>query len=253
VNIIKIIVWRLAGWIFPPAQAYWANHVIMNKADKTVDESGNFDSAFVSNWERILSLDNNFGFIPDQIYEHEMNRRDSITNKAQASLNTISLIIAILALAAATVEPRMDILFYFPTWAIVLISLYLFFAFLSAFHAVHIHRYSAVEYDEFENLVNKIEKDSDHNFVVCGIRARRLAAICHNRQQTLRVANLVDASFQTLRNGIAILIFSLVFTSIFSETSGSVDKYSYQGGQGSENRTVTDKERGSNQVPSKRY
>lgn len=42
--------------------------------------------------------------------------------------------------------------------------------------------------------------------VAAGIAARRVAAVEHNRNITLRVSNLVEASFASLRNAVLILI-----------------------------------------------
>lgn len=225
--LVKRTAWHLAGWFIPGLQTLWANLVISRKFNDAVDQLGRFNDDFISCWESHLKTYSKAGVVSDQIYEHEATRRDAIAGKAQSSLNSVALVVAAISLGLSLIGRESNVLTVVPAWVFLLGAAYFVMAFWLAFRAVHVHRYIAVEYDELKNLVEGGAGSADADRVLRGVRARRLAAVVRNRQQTLCVSNLVEGSFLSLRNGLAVFMVATTwawFSPMLGVTEHTVER-----------------------------
>lgn len=211
---------RILGMLFPLAGALRANRVLHLRRPELGSPTPGFRDTEIAHWQAALEGSPSLGTVIDQVYDQEVQRAAEIAGKAQRGLATAALVISILAMTVTL--PAIGQMFAVSPWFL-LAAVYAFAALFGAVRAVHLDRRLHVELDALADplaAATATRGEAACGVLLIAVRARRAAAVLHNRVVTQATGNLADATFASLRNAfVAIGIWMLfdVAPGTFSE------------------------------------
>lgn len=197
--------------LFPLAEALRANRTLRTRRPEMYDAAPGFRDTELTHWRGALEGSPSLGSVIDQVYEQETARAAGVTGKAQRALAVSAVVVSLLALTVTL--PAIGQMFAVSPWFLVA-AVYAFAALFGAVRAVRLDRYVHVELDA---LVDPIESaraargEAARGVLLVEVRARRAAAVLHNRIVSEAAGNLADATFANLRNAFVALALWMVF------------------------------------------
>ncbi len=200
-----MLTWLL-DLVFPLAEALRANRTLKARRPELGSSSPAFRDAEIAHWQSALEGSPTLGELIDQVYEQETARAATVTGKAQRALATAALAIGLLTIAVAM--PAIGQMFAVSPWFLVA-ALYAFAGLFGAVRAVRLDRYLHVELDALAGPIASAANargEAARGVLLVEVRARRAAAVLHNRVVSQAAGNLADASFASLRNAFVALL-----------------------------------------------
>lgn len=200
-----MLTWLL-DLVFPLAEALRANRTLKARRPELGSSSPAFRDAEIAHWQSALEGSPTLGELIDQVYEQETARAAAVTGKAQRALATAALVIGLLTIAVAM--PAIGQMFAVSPWFLVA-ALYAFAGLFGAVRAVRLDRYLHVELDALAGPIASAANargEAARGVLLVEVRARRAAAVLHNRVVSQAAGNLADASFASLRNAFVALL-----------------------------------------------
>jgi hypothetical protein len=198
------------GVLFPLAGALRANRVLRLRRPEMDFVLPSFRDNEIAHWLAALEASPSLGVVIDQIHEQAEGRGAAVAAKAQRALATSALVLALFALIASL--PGMAAPSPVSPWLVVAAA-YAFAALLAAVHAVLLDRPLAVELDALADPIaaaTATRGEAAIGVLLLGVRARRAAAVLHNRVAVQAAANLADAAVASLRNAFVALAVWMV-------------------------------------------
>ncbi|HEY8517039.1 MAG TPA: hypothetical protein VIS07_16130 [Candidatus Binatia bacterium] len=199
---------RLLGAVFPLAQALRENRALRLRRPEMAAPTPRFRDTDVAHWQAALESSPSLGAVIDQVYEHEAGHCAAVAAKAQRALATSAVVISILALTVML--PAIGQMFAVSPWLLVA-ALYAFAALFGAVRAVQLARFLHVELDALAEPLEEARNargETASGVLLLHVRARRAAAVLHNRIVAQAASNLADATFASLRNAfVAVLLW----------------------------------------------
>jgi len=199
------------GLVFPLAGALRANRTLKARRPELASASPGFRDTEIAHWQAALEASPSLGAVIDQVYDQEAARGTAVAGKAQRALATSALVIGLLTIAVAL--PAVGQMFAVSPWFLVA-AVYAFAALFGAIHAVRLDRYLHVELDALAGPIASAtgsRGEAARGVLLVEVRARRAAAVLHNRVVSQAAGNLADASFASLRNAfVAVLLWMLL-------------------------------------------
>jgi hypothetical protein len=199
------------GVLFPLAEALRANRTLKARRPELASASPTFRETEVAHWQAALEAAPSLGEVVDQVYDQEIARAAAVTGKAQRALATAALVLGLLTIAVAL--PAIGQMFAVSPWFL-LAAVYAFAALFGAVRAVRLDRYLHVELDALAGPIASAAAsrgEAARGVLLVEVRARRAAAVLHNRVVSQAAGNLADASFASLRNAfVAVLLWMLL-------------------------------------------
>jgi len=201
---------RILGILFPLAGALRANRVLhLRRPEMGTPGSGLRDTE-IAHWQAALEGSPSLGEVIDQVYEQETARGLEVAGKAQRGFATAALVISILAMTVTL--PAIGQMFVVSPWFLVA-AVYAFAALYGAVRAVHLDRRLHVELDALADPIaaaTATRGEAACGVLLVAVRARRAAAVLHNRVVSQAAGNLADATFASLRNAfVAVAVWML--------------------------------------------
>lgn len=202
---------RMLRAFFPLAEAFRANRVLRTRRPELDSAAPGFRDTEISHWQAALEGSPSLGEVIDQVYEQEMARATATAGKAQRGLATAALMVSIIAMTVTL--PAIGQMFTVSPWFLIAAA-YAFAALFGAVRAVRLDRHLHVELDALADpLAAAIATRGE---AACGVlmvavRARRAAAVLHNRVVAQAAGNLADATFANLRNAFIAIALWMVF------------------------------------------
>jgi hypothetical protein len=202
---------RLLRAFFPLVEAFRANRVLHTRRPELASETPGFRDTEITHWQAALEGSPSLGQVIDQVYDQEALRAAAVATKAQRGFMIASLVIVILALIVTL--PAIGQMFDVSPW-FVIAAAYAFAALFAATRAVRLDRYLHVELDALADPI--ASATATRGEAACGVllvavRARRAAAVLHNRVLTQAAGNLAEAAFASLRNAFVAILLWMVF------------------------------------------
>lgn len=202
---------RALGLLFPLAGALRANRVLRVRRPEMDFVLPSFRDNEIAHWQAALEASPSLGAIIDQIHEQAAARGTAVAAKAQRTLSTAALVLALFAVIASL--PAMAAPSPVSPWLVVAAA-YAFSALLAAVRAVLLDRPLAVELDALADPIaaaTMTRGEAAVGVLLLGVRARRAAAVLHNRVAVQASANLADAAVASLRNAfVALAVWMLL-------------------------------------------
>ena len=198
------------GVLFPLAGALRANRILRVRRPEMDFALPTFRDNEIAHWQAALEATPSLGEVIDQVYDQVTARGAAVAAKAQRSLATSALVLALFALIASL--PAMATRSAASPWLVVAAA-YAFAALLAAVRAVLLDRPLAVELDALADPIaaaSTTRGESALGVLRLGVRARRAAAVLHNRVAVQASANLADAAVASLRNAFVVLAVWMV-------------------------------------------
>lgn len=199
------------GVLFPLAGALRANRVLRVRRPEMDFVLPSFRDNEIAHWQAVLEASPSLGAVIDQIHEQAAARGAAVAAKAQRTLATSALVLALFALIASL--PAMAAPSPVSPWLVVA-AVYAFAALLAAVRAVLLDRPLAVELDALADPIaaaTMTRGEAAVGVLLLGVRARRAAAVLHNRVAVQASANLADAAVASLRNAfVALAVWMLL-------------------------------------------
>jgi hypothetical protein len=196
--------------LFPLVGALRANRTLRTRRPELASSSPAFRDPEIAHWQSALDAAPSLGAVIDQVYDQEMARAAAVTGKAQRALATAALVIGLLTIAVAL--PAVGQMFAVSPWFLVA-AVYAFAGLFGAVRAVRLDRYLHVELDALAGPIASAASsrgEAARGVLLTEVRARRAAAVLHNRVVSQAAGNLADACFASLRNAfVAVLIWML--------------------------------------------
>ena len=201
---------RALAIFFPLAGALRANRALHARRPELEGRAAGFRDTEITHWQAALEGSPSLGQVIDQVYEEEGMRAVAVAAKAQRGLVAAALVVSILAMTverAATGHMRAV-----SPWFLVA-ALYAFAALFGAVRAVRLDRRLDVELDALADplaAATATRGEAACGVLLVAVRARRAAAVLHNRVVTQAAGNLADATVASLRNAfVAIALWML--------------------------------------------
>lgn len=197
--------------LFPLAEALRANRTLRARRPELASSNPGFREAEIAHWQTALEGSPTLGELIDQVYEQETARAAAVTGKAQRALATAALLIGLLTIAVAL--PAIGQMFAVSPWFLVA-ALYAFAGLFGAVRAVRLDRYLHVELDALAGPIASAASargEAARGVLLLEVRARRAAAVLHNRVVSQAAGNLADATFASLRNAFVAVLLWMVF------------------------------------------
>jgi hypothetical protein len=196
--------------LFPLAGALRANRVLHLRRPELGNPAPGFRETEVAHWQAALEGSPSLGQVIDQVYDQEATRAAAVAGQAQRGLATAAVVISILAMTVTL--PAIGQMFAVSPWFLIA-AVYAFAALFGAVRAVHLDRRLHVELDALADplaAATATRGEAACGVLLVAVRARRAAAVLHNRVVTQAAQNLADATFASLRNAfVAVLIWML--------------------------------------------
>lgn len=202
---------RMLEIVFPLAAALRANRVLRARRPELDAPAPAFRDAEIAHWQSALEGSPSLGAVIDQVYEQEIARGATVAAKAQRGLATTALVISILAMTVTL--PAIGQMFAVSPWFLVA-AVYAFAALYCSVRAVRLDRPLAVELDALADPIaasTATRGEAASGVLMLAVRARRAAAVLHNRVVTQATANLADASVASLRNALVAIALWMAF------------------------------------------
>lgn len=202
---------RMLGIFFPLAGALRANRVLHLRRPEMGNATPGFRETEISHWQAALEGSPSLGQVIDQVYEQEGARAAGVAGKAQRGLATAALVISILAMTVTL--PAIGQMFAVSPWFLIA-AIYAFAALYGAVRAVHLDRRLHVELDALADPIaaaTATRGEAACGVLLVAVRARRAAAVLHNRVVTQAAGNLADATFASLRNAFVAIALWMLF------------------------------------------
>lgn len=196
---------RALGLLFPLAGALRANRVLRVRRPEMDFALPTFRDNEIAHWQATLEGSPSLGPVIDQVYEQEAARAGAVAAKAQRILAASALVLALFALTAAL--PAMTRMSAVSPW-FVIAAVYAFTALFAAVRAVLLDRPLVVELDALATplaAAANARGETAVGMLLLAVRARRAAAVLHNRVAVQAAANLADAAVASLRNAFVAL------------------------------------------------
>ncbi|MBM4246381.1 MAG: hypothetical protein FJ148_21730 [Deltaproteobacteria bacterium] len=193
------------GILFPLAGALRANRVLRVRRPEMDFALPVFRDNEIAHWQAALDATPSLGAVIDQVYEQAAARGAAVAAKAQRTLSTAALVLALFTLTASL--PAMATATAVSPWLVVAAA-YAFTALLAATRAVLLDRPLAVELDALADPITAATAtrgEAAIGVLLLAVRARRAAAVLHNRVAVQASANLADAAVASLRNAFVAL------------------------------------------------
>lgn len=201
---------QVLGVLFPLAGALRANRVLRVRRPEMDFALPTFRDNEIAHWQAALGASPSLGTVIDQVYDQAAARGAAVAAKAQRSLATSALVLALFALIAAL--PAMATASAVSPWLVVAMA-YAFAALLAAVRAILLDRPLTVELDALADPIaaaTATRGEAALGVLLLGVRARRAAAVLHNRVAVQASANLADAAVASLRNAFVALAVWMV-------------------------------------------
>lgn len=198
------------GILFPLAGALRANRVLRVRRPEMDFALPTLRDNEIAHWQTALEATPSLGVVIDQVYEQAAARGASVAAKAQRTLATAALVLALLTLIASL--PAMAAASAVSPWLVVAAA-YAFVALLAAVRAVLLDRPLTVELDALADPIaaaTTTRGEAAVGVLLLGVRSRRAAAVLHNRVAVQAAANLADAGVASLRNAFVALAVWMV-------------------------------------------
>lgn len=201
----------MLGAFVPLVEAFRANRTLRTRRPEMDDPAPGFRDAEIAHWQAALDGSPSLGVVVDQVYEQESVRAAAVAGKSQRGLATAALVLSVIAMTVTL--PAIGQMFDVSPWFLIAAA-YAFMALFGALRAVRLDRYLHVELDALADPL--AASTSTRGEAACGVlltavRARRAAAVLHNRVVTQAASNLADATFASLRNAFVALALWMVF------------------------------------------
>lgn len=202
---------RALGILFPLAAALRANRALLARRPEMDSVAPGLRDNEIAHWQAALEGSPSLGAIIDQVYEQEHARAAAVAGKAQRGLTTAALVISILAMTVTL--PAIGQMFAVSPWFLIA-AVYAFAALFGAVRAVRLDRPLNVELDALADPIaaaTATRGEAACGVLVVAVRARRAAAVLHNRVVTQAAANLADATIASLRNAFVAIALWMLF------------------------------------------
>lgn len=202
---------RALGLLFPLAGALRANQVLHVRRPEMDFALPVFRDNEIAHWQAALEASPSLGPVIDQVYEQEIARGAAVAAKAQRSFTVAALVLALFALTAAL--PAMSWMSAVSPW-FVIAAAYAFTAVFAATRAVLLDRPLSVDLDALAAPIaaaTTTRGEAAIGVLLLAVRARRAAAVLHNRVAVQAAANLADAAVASLRNAFVALGVWMLF------------------------------------------
>lgn len=196
---------RALGILFPLAGALRANRVLYARRPELAYAQPALRDNEIAHWQAALDASPSLGSVIDQVYEETAARGTAVAAKAQRALATAALVLALFALTASL--PAMATMSPLSPWVVVAV-VYAFAALIAAVRAVLLDRPLAVDLDALADPIaaaTSARGETAVGVLLLGVRARRAAAVLHNRVAVQAAANLADAAVASVRNAFVAL------------------------------------------------
>lgn len=196
---------RALGLLFPLAGALRANRVLRARRPEMDFVQPTFRDNEIAHWQAAVEASPSLGAVIDQVYEETAARGATVAAKAQRAVTTSGLALGLFTLTASL--PAMASPSAVSPWLVVAVA-YAFAALLAAVHAVLLDRPLAVELDALADPITtstSARGEAAVGVLLLGVRARRAAAVLHNRVAVQAASNLADAAVASLRNAFVAL------------------------------------------------
>jgi hypothetical protein len=201
----------VVGAVFPLGEALRANRRLRSRRPEIGDPNVPLREDDVGYWRGELQGSPTLGTVVDQVYEEQRGRGETATLTAQVAVATAAIVVSMLGVMIAL--PAIGQMFDVSLWFLVAAA-FAFIALLAAARAVRLARFPSID---LESILDPIERgksargEASRDVFLIEVRARRAAAVLRNRAVAEAVANLVTASWASLRNAfVAILIWLVV-------------------------------------------
>jgi len=202
---------RMLRVFFPLAEALRANRLLRARRPEIDSPTPGFRDTEITHWQMALEGSPSLGEVIDQVYEQEAARAAAIAGKAQRGLATAALMVSILAMTVTL--PAIGQMFAVSPWFLIA-ALYAFAALFGAVRAVRLDRLLHVELDALADplaAATATRGEAACGVLLVAVRARRAAAVLHNRVVAQAAVNLADATFANLRNAFVAIALWMVF------------------------------------------
>lgn len=202
---------RALGILFPLAGALRANQVLRVRRPEMAFALPTFRENEIAHWQAALEASPSLGAVIDQVYEQEAERGAAVAAKAQRGFTVAALVLALFALTASL--PAMSRMSAVSPW-FVIAAAYAFTALFAASRAVLLDRPLSVDLDALAAPIvaaTTTRGEAALGVLLLSVRARRAAALLHNRVAAQAAANLADAAIASLRNAfVSLAVWMLV-------------------------------------------
>jgi hypothetical protein len=202
---------RMLSALFPLGEALRANRILQTRRPEMDGTIAGFRETEIAHWQNALEGSPSLGPVIDAVYEQEGARAAAVASKAQRGLATAAVVIAILAMVVTL--PAIGQMFDVSPWFLVA-AFYAFTALFAGLRAVRLDRFLHVELDALADPIaaaTATRGEAACGVLLVAVRARRAAAVLHNRVVTQAAANLADATFACLRNAFVAILLWMVF------------------------------------------
>jgi hypothetical protein len=201
---------RVLDAVFPLAGALRAGRELRARRPEAAEAAPALREGEIAHWRSELQGSPTLGAIADQVYDEQLSRAEAASRAAQIAVATAAIVASTLGLLIAL--PAIGQMFDVSPWFVVAAA-YAFAALLAGARAVRLSRFVWID---LEAILDPIERgrssrgEAARDVLLVEVRARRAAAVLHNRAVADAVSAFVGATWASLRNAFVALFLWLV-------------------------------------------